>query len=89
MVINMYNTEEIVKNLKMLFAPMITEMVQQAMAEYSKSATTEQPTYSRKDFAKRMGVSPQTLWRWEKHGLLKGTRIGQQVYYRDSDLKLY
>lgn len=73
----------------MLFAPMVNEMVQAAMADYTKTASVEERTYSRREFAKRMGVSPQTLWRWEKNGLLKGTRIGQQVYYKDSDLKLF
>lgn len=56
--------------------------------EYTKaSLPTEEKSYSRKEFADRKGVTVHTLWRWEKKGLLKGKRVGQKVYYRDSDLK--
>lgn len=47
----------------------------------------EERKYTRREFAERKGVTLSTLWRWEKQGLLKGTRVGQKVYYRDSDLK--
>ena len=56
--------------------------------EYTKaSLPVEEKCYSRKEFAKRKGVTISTLWRWEKQGILKGKRVGQKVYYRDSDLK--
>ena len=42
--------------------------------------------YTSKEFAERKGVSLGTLWRWEKAGILKGTRRGSRVFYRDSDL---
>jgi hypothetical protein len=42
--------------------------------------------YTREQFAERKGVSLGTLWRWENAGILKGTRRGSRVFYRDSDL---
>lgn len=42
--------------------------------------------YTREEFATRKGVTLGTLWRWEKAGILKGTRRGSRVFYRDADL---
>jgi hypothetical protein len=42
--------------------------------------------YTREEFAQRKGVTLGTLWRWERAGILKGTRRGSRVFYRDEDL---
>ena len=83
----MYNTTELSKALMVLFAPIIKEAVLSTINEYSNSLIpTGEKQYTREEFAKRKGVTTATLWRWEKQGLLKGKRVGQRVYYRDSDL---
>jgi len=46
----------------------------------------EEVYYTREQFAQRKGVSLGTLWRWERAGILKGTRRGSRVFYRDQDL---
>lgn len=35
---------------------------------------------------KMLGVSPQTLWRWQKNGYLVPFKIGRERYYRKSDI---
>lgn len=55
--------------------------------EYRKtSLNTDEQYYTREEFATRKGVTLGTLWRWEKAGILKGTRRGSRVFYRDADL---
>ena len=84
----MYDTTELSKALMVLFAPIIKETVLSTISEYSNSLVpTGEKQYTREEFAERKGVTTATLWRWEKQGLLKGRRVGQRVYYRDSDLK--
>lgn len=35
----------------------------------------------------RLGVDASTLWRWEKQGRIKATRLGSRVYYKASDFE--
>ena len=56
-----------------------------AFAEEMKSVNEqrEEQLYTPTQFAERHQV---TKWRWCKSGILKPTRIGGKVFYRDSDL---
>lgn len=36
-------------------------------------------------WAERLGVDRSTLWRWEKQGRIKATRLGCKVFYKQSD----
>lgn len=66
----------------------LKEFALSVVNEFTQAAPRmEERKYTRREFAERKGVTLSTLWRWEKQGLLKGTRVGQKVYYRDSDLK--
>ena len=47
----------------------------------------EEPIYTAGEFAKKYGVNLSTLWRWRKAGIVKETRIGGRVYFRDSDVQ--
>ena len=47
----------------------------------------EEKLYSPTEFAQRHGISKPTIHRWVKAGILKQTKIGGKVYYKDSDLK--
>lgn len=35
----------------------------------------------------QLGVDASTLWRWEKQGRIKATRLGSRVYYKASDFE--
>lgn len=39
------------------------------------------------EFCLRNRVSKATVWRWVKAGVLKPTKIGGKVFYKQSDLK--
>ena len=83
----MYDTTELQKVLMGLFAPIIKETVLSTLSELDvQSKDKDERYFTREEFAKRKGVSLGTLWRWENAGILKGTRRGSRVFYRDSDL---
>lgn len=46
----------------------------------------ETPELTRKETAKRLGVSLATLWKWAKEGYLVPAKIGTKVMYRASDV---
>lgn len=35
----------------------------------------------------KLGVDASTLWRWEKQGRIKATRLGSKVFYKASDFE--
>lgn len=37
--------------------------------------------------AKRLGVHLSTLWRWDRDGHLKKSRLGGKVFYKESDIE--
>ena len=56
------------------------------MVSETNKAQAEEPRYTPDEFAKRKGVNKSTLHRWVKAGILRQTRVGGRVFYRDSDL---
>ena len=58
----------------------LTEIEEQKKTGYEKLYT---PT----EFAERHNISKPTLHRWVKAGILKQTKYGGKVFYKDSDLK--
>lgn len=55
-----------------------TEVVLQAQDE---------KTFSAKDIESKFGICAATRWRWDKLGILKGSKVGNRIYYRESDVK--
>ena len=47
----------------------------------------EEKLYTPTEFAQRHNISKPTLHRWVKAGILRQTKYGGKVYYKDSDLK--
>lgn len=47
----------------------------------------EEKMYTPTEFAERHNISKPTIQRWVKAGILKQTRYGGKVFYKDSDLK--
>jgi len=39
-------------------------------------------------FMKKYHVDRSTIWRWEKEGKVKLTRLGRKVYAKESDFKI-
>ena len=46
----------------------------------------EEKLYTPSEFAERHGISKPTIYRWVKAGILRQTKYGGKVYYKDSDL---
>ena len=46
----------------------------------------EEKLYTRSEVIKLFDVSPATIWRWTKLGLIQSKRIGQRVYYPESEI---
>lgn len=42
---------------------------------------------TKEEAAKKLGISPTTLWRWSKIGYLVPVKVGVQVRYRLGDLR--
>lgn len=55
--------------------------------EQAIKANRERPTLTRKETAKMLGVSLQTLWEWSKSGYLTPVKIGTKVMYRPTDVE--
>lgn len=69
----------------------------QDLQEYSKSLvkeTTEallqkqeERVFTAVEVEQKFNICPATRWRWDKMGILKGQRIGNRLYYLESDLQ--
>ena len=55
--------------------------------EVNKAQTEANRLYTAAEFARLHGVDVSTLWRWRKSGILKATKIGGNLYYKETDLK--
>ncbi len=68
------------EDLETVLRALVLEIV-----EKYEVAKTE-PKLTIKQVSTRLHVDPSTLWRWEREGYLKPTRIGRKVLYRESDV---
>ena len=69
-----------------LLRGIIREEIQSAIRTTNERSQQEEKLYSPTEFAERNHVSKATLWRWVKVGILKPTKIGGKVFYKQSDL---
>lgn len=65
----------------------LKEFALQILNEAKKTNWEDNTLYTTSEFAKRHNVSTNTLWRWCKMGILKPTKIGGKVWYKESDLR--
>ena len=72
------------KTLVIMTAEDLAQFARKIISECSKN-DPDKVVYSQKEFAKLKNVTVGTLIRWEKEGLVKPTRIGKKVYYRECD----
>ena len=47
----------------------------------------EEKLYTRKEVIKKFNVCSATLWRWSKLDLIVSQKIGNRVYYSESEIK--
>lgn len=47
----------------------------------------DEKVYTRAEVLEKFKICPATLWRWEKISLIKGKKIGNRVYYLESEIK--
>lgn len=57
----------------------------QAIKGYIKKH--EEKVYSRKEVVQTFGICEATLWRWDKMGLIESKKIGNRVFYPESEIK--
>ena len=62
------------------------EVLSELMSEQELKEKGEK-LYSPAEFAEKHKVTKMTLNRWVKAGILKKTKFGSKVYYKESDLK--
>jgi hypothetical protein len=43
--------------------------------------------YTAKEFEDSFNVCPATRWRWDKMGLIRSKKIGNRIYYPESEIK--
>lgn len=55
--------------------------------ELRKAEVEDNRLYTATEFAKLHSVDVSTLWRWRKAGILKATKIGGNLFYKERDLK--
>lgn len=62
----------------------LSALVEKIITRYE--AEKREPRLTIKQVAKRLGVDPSTLWRWERDGYLVPNRVGRKVLYNESDI---
>lgn len=68
----------------MLTPQQLREFAAAVVGEMSK---VEEPRkYTPREFSEHLGVTPSTLYRWRREGILKPYIVGKKIYYRDCDL---
>jgi predicted DNA-binding transcriptional regulator AlpA len=47
----------------------------------------DEKVYSRQQVIEKFGICEATLWRWSKLGLIESKKIGNRVFYPESEIK--
>jgi predicted DNA-binding transcriptional regulator AlpA len=47
----------------------------------------DEKVYNRKEVVEKFGICETTLWRWDKMGLIESKKIGNRVFYPESEIK--
>lgn len=65
----------------------LKEFAMEVVTEANKQSAEANRLYTATEFARLHGVDVSTLWRWRKAGILKATKIGGNLYYKEQDLR--
>ena len=66
----------------LLFGERIAEVTAKSVLERH-----EEKMYTRDEVAEKFKVSDTTLWRWQNQGLITRKKIGNRVYYPETEIK--
>lgn len=47
----------------------------------------DEKVYSRKEVVQKFGICEATLWRWHKLNLIESKKIGNRVFYSESEIR--
>lgn len=47
----------------------------------------DEKVYNRQQVSDKFGICSTTLWRWDKMGLIESKKIGNRVFYPESEIK--
>ena len=47
----------------------------------------DEKVYTRVEVMEKFDICSATLWRWNKMGLITGKKLGNRLYYRESEIK--
>lgn len=62
------------------------EVANQVISSLDRIPKEETVWLSAEQVAQRLGVNRSTLWRWDKIGYLTGTKFGNKIRYKESDV---
>jgi len=66
----------------LLFGERIAEMTAKSVLERH-----EEKMYTGEEVSEKFKVSDTTLWRWHKEGIIKRKKIGNRIYYPETEIK--
>ena len=64
------------------FAKMVAKEVVQMMG----APQQDDGLIPRKDVMEKLGISPNTLWRWQREGKLHPIKIGRKIFFKKSEI---
>lgn len=71
----------------MVSLPDLREFVSEMVAEAAASKQEKEETYlTKSEVANLLGVSENTLWRWDRDGYLHSVKVGRTPMYKQSDI---
>ncbi len=47
----------------------------------------DEKVYSRKEVVDKFGICEATLWRWTRLGLIESKKVGNRVFYPESEIR--
>lgn len=79
------------ESVMMITTSQLKEIVEYIMGEQRKyderNLADKEQLRPASYWVSQLGVDPSTLWRWEKQGRIKATRLGCKVFYKQSDFE--
>jgi hypothetical protein len=60
-------------------------IVTQAVKDFIQKK--DEKVYSRNEIIEKFKICSATLWRWDKLGLIESKKIGNRVFYPESEIK--
>ena len=89
------NIEELLRTGNVTLAISASDLKEFGLALIAEAAAiqqgqnkVEETMLTADEVCKALSISSNSLWRWNRSGYLKGSKIGRKVLYRKSDVDL-